>query len=654
MSKKAPETVNGDCGWPRLLGGQESQEATRLRRALFEATWAEQQAKLDDLGHPFDEKLVDEVLDLRDGEPARPDRLKTCLFVSPPSTQHKFHEALQTRSLENEILLGLQPTQCQNLQTALKVIIKASMIEQHGDEKAYTDFLARHKALIPMNFDLELLQQYVQRHSISRVMISMLDIETFDTSILSELIWTFHSWSDRIPFMLLVGVSTTTGLFESRFSRATISLLDAHVIETKDSRGAQDHFFNIYEKLQHGSENQIFLSHSIVNVLAELAEDQGTIPEILTHAIKYMYMSHFFANPLSELLENDCSLLSGNETLYKAVRNLSSLKSLCEYLVMGPKSARQRARQLLVSDEALKTEIQEAVQSGQKLIRSSLQAIRTLRHIYHNVLNLDKYTVWESEVQLLSSLPDLASSEIFKAIIEVVTFQRAPPLSEILNGSDDALSDLKKYYDEALDGLKHCSAATGREAQDTLLILSTYLSQRTSVSPSPMSSDQDPQLSPFHHFLAESYTITSEFPLSHIIHPRPRSCLERALTRPADYLGCECCTTNGSSMEEGESRKTNLPPTTLLLNMLNEAGVLVNVRDLWDAFRESMSRGRNLEAERNDDGEAEGDEDGDTDERQILTLFYCALAELRYLGMIKQSKRKPGVECVQKTAWMGL
>jgi origin recognition complex subunit 3 len=98
--------------------------------------------------------------------------------------------------------------------------------------------------------------------------------------------------------------------------------------------------------------------------------------------------------------------------------------------------------------------------------------------------------------------------------------------------------------------------------------------------------------------------------------------------------------------------------------MLNEAGSIINVRDLWDAFRDTIAP-TVLESEmggaagRNDGKDREGDEgEGEgidaANERRLLALFYRSLAELRHLGLIRQSKRKPGVDCIAKTAWMGL
>ena len=464
-----------------------------------------------------------------------------------------------------------------------------------------------------------------------------------------------HSWHDRIPLVLFIGVSTTPELFESRFSRAMISLLDTKIVNTNTSRTTKDPLYAIYAKIQQNPETEVYLGPSIVNILSELAEDQGTTSRTIMRAIKYAYMTHMFANPLSVLYKPADLEEPLSPVLSQAIRNTRSFKAYCDYLARGDTSQRIKARQLLSSDETLEIQAREAVQIGQALLRSSLKAISTLHYIYHSTLNLDKFTVWETEAQLLQALPDLTDSDVFEAIEETMkTHRGGMSTTQLLDDPAEELADLRNHQ---------ASLSADPESEDASTFLRAYLQSRTSQTTSslPVASRLQPNVNPFRQFLSEIYTIDLKSPLSHTVHPRPRSCIERALTRPADYLGCECCVWAPKS-SAGVSDKTSLHPTSLLLSMLNEAGVLVNVQDLWDAFRDTLSRSRRDLADcdevRVDDEEREDNDDDDddrgTNERQMLALFYRALAELRYLGLIKQSKRKPGVECIQKTVWMGL
>ena len=193
MNRAWVDTVGEHGSWPRLLGGQEPEGYAHRRENLFESTWAKQLAELEKIEHPVDERLVDNIMQLARSAGVEDlqgrDGVQTILLVSPPGTQTDFHRLLKERLQESftdevaEIHTHLSPSHCPNLQSSLKNIIKSS-IAGHGDEnEAYTDFLAEHKTLIPMNFDLELLQRYVQRHNVTRVLVSIMDIEAFDTAI---------------------------------------------------------------------------------------------------------------------------------------------------------------------------------------------------------------------------------------------------------------------------------------------------------------------------------------------------------------------------------------------------------------------------------------------------------------------------------------
>ena len=63
-----------------------------------------------------------------------------------------------------------------------------------------------------------------------------------------------------------------------------------------------------------------------------------------------------------------------------------------------------------------------------------------------------------------------------------------------------------------------------------------------------------------------------------VFAPNPRSAVERALSAPHDYLGCECCGGLESALSATQ------PATAVLYQLYLESGALVNVADLWAAF----------------------------------------------------------------------
>ncbi|KAK5199159.1 Origin recognition complex subunit 3 [Exophiala xenobiotica] len=670
--------VEGRDAWPSLLGGQEPAEAIRRRQQLFAATWPRQQDKIDAVINKVDESFVDNILDyVRAEQQDRPNgRIKAALLVSTPGRDAERDlvqdwEQRHSTRLE-EILIQLQPSQAPNIQIALKNVIRLALSQKAGPEE-YTNFLAANKAMIPMNFDLELLQRYADKKGVSRVLVSLPDVEAFDTGILCELISIISSWADRIPFVLLTGISTTIALLESRLPRSIISLLDARVFQPFQAEGRQDPLFDVYSAVQ-GPDAELFLGPSTITVLAELAQEQGTTVETFMRAIKYVFMSHFFANPLSLLAIPDTVLnLSHDSSTAQAIRNTVGFRSHCESLAKGTKTQRQHSRNLLTSDAELEKEVLEAVRSGQERIRSSLLAICTLRGIYQQLLGPAAIAPLEAQSQLLASLPDLTQSDIFEATETALKeMLRVDDFHVLLRGISEELEDLNSFMPSAQSegsDQEMLTLATIQEAlnsDDTipnisqitesfLDLLTRYLTSKTTHFSTTSSSP-----SPWPSFMSESYTFNLQSPLSAIVHPRARYALERALTRPSDYLGCDCCVPEGGVILD----KSTLPTTSLLLSMLNEAGSIINVRDLWDAFRDTIAptvlesemrggAGRDDEKDR-EGSEGEGEGIDEANEQKLLALFYRSLAELRHLGLIRQSKRKPGVDCIAKTAWMGL
>lgn len=123
----------------------------------------------------------------------------------------------------------------------------------------------------------------------------------------------------------------------------------------------------------------------------------------------------------------------------------------------------------------------------------------------------------------------------------------------------------------------------------------------------------------------------------------PRASLERALSRPHDYLACSCC-----DVMEGQLG-ANQPATALIYQLYLESGATINIEDWWMAFRAVLGT----------------DESDETNALYVAlipvlsnmlmlvrSLFHRALAELRYLGMLRNNKRK--ADHLAKVRWKGL
>lgn len=162
-------------------------------------------------------------------------------------------------------------------------------------------------------------------------------------------------------------------------------------------------------------------------------------------------------------------------------------------------------------------------------------------------------------------------------------------------------------------------------------------------------------------FLREIIIYDLKSPHRDVFTPKPRLAVERALSSPHEYLGCDCC-------EGLENTLSPLQPTTAILYQLYlESGAVINAADLWSAFHAIVVN--------------EDCEDEDTDQQRALYVIFhrldCSptesricysnisltvpscrahflrgLAELKYMGMIKTSRKK--VDHLTKLIWKGL
>ena len=137
----------------------------------------------------------------------------------------------------------------------------------------------------------------------------------------------------------------------------------------------------------------------------------------------------------------------------------------------------------------------------------------------------------------------------------------------------------------------------------------------------------DPKSLLFH----EVFIYDLKSPHREVFTPRPRHAIERALAAPHDYLDCNCCAPGKDDGDE-QTLSASQPATAILYQLYLESGSLINASDLWQAFQAVVGDERTGE--------------------QDIALFQRALADMKYLGMMKNTRKR--VDHVQKCAWKAL
>ena len=133
-------------------------------------------------------------------------------------------------------------------------------------------------------------------------------------------------------------------------------------------------------------------------------------------------------------------------------------------------------------------------------------------------------------------------------------------------------------------------------------------------------------------FLHEVFIYDAKPLLRETFMPRPRFAIERALNSPHDYLGCDCCDSAAIGLSASQ------PATAIVYQLYLESGNVINTADLWSAFWTIVG--------------VEESQIEEEERQKALALFSRALAELKYLGLIKNSKKK--ADHLAKLSWKGL
>ncbi|EDP48882.1 origin recognition complex subunit 3, putative [Aspergillus fumigatus A1163] len=599
-----------------LLNGDEPEHAVKLRYETYQQLWSEQEAKI---------------------------QISTPMFMRESRLLSD-----RPHSRREGGVVVLESGDAPNLKTTLKNIIRAAVTNTEGND-GYQKLLTDREGPRLLAYDLDLLSDYVNRKGVKKLVLAFRDSEAFDPTILTDLLLLLNSWLDRIPFTLLFGISTSVELFEGRLPRSTVALLRGKYFEIHDASNCVD---RIYERLQADPNGRFWLGRNITAVLFERSNDYFQTPEAFSRVIKYSYMTHFFANPLSVLLANDLPGTLRSGPLCEAIRNLPSFRGYCEHLL--DVGSFDQARRLLEDDEFFFQEMLRHLRSGQQKMRDIFQTVRWIQSC-RRTLNLTKRTDI-SELSIRAMSGELLSSSSVGDMMKILRSLDSKRLGDILSSLPDGLTNVQEFRQikRDLDALlqDYQGAEPLRSEYDSRqsVVATTVVQQRVKLSKgkSKVSKhivDYTRIIDHFYHLLEsyltetllrpqdlclhEVFFLDMRSPLKETFTPRPRFAIERALSNPFDYLI--------STPEPCETKlSTKQPATAILFQLYLESGSLVNVYDIWQAFYAVFES-----------------EQGDScDERMILAMFYRSLSELKAFGFVKSSRKK--IDHVTKSAWMGL
>lgn len=556
----------------------------------------------------------------------------------------------------NRILVPFPSSSGTNLKALLKNLIQTatspSTLLDDDDDGLHT---APMKGRRLLNYDLQSLHDHVREKGIKQVVVAFTDTEAFDSDLLSEVLEILHCWQDRIPFAYLLNVATSVAFLQQRLSKAAVRSMTGTLFNVTSPA---DELEQIFDALT-SAEPSIWLGADLMQMLLERQHDYIQTIGGFVDSVQYAYMSAFYGNALSILLDSEAASSKLSDEHYDALRNLESFQGAARRML----EARQleALRHYLDSNEKLQTFVLEQIKEGRQKLKGIVSATKVLRLIQQHLPGTAVTSL--SALYLIAISGKLSGSPLIRTLLLTVKKIPSDVALELLEAvAVSAWSDILSEKCSTLrDNLREllsdqeCTAKPLRSESDlqNSTLRTTVVAQKVELSKHKSAlSEQDkaytalmirvsqafedyftqtlidPTSLPFH----EIFLYELKSPYRESFTPRPRHAIERALASPHDYLDCECC----ASEQEGEKQECTLgssqPATALLYQLYLESGSLVNVSDMWQAFQAIIGEER--------------------EEAETMALFQRALAELKYLGMVKGTRKR--VDHVAKVMWRGL
>ncbi|MCJ1232868.1 hypothetical protein MMC14_000822 [Varicellaria rhodocarpa] len=509
----------------------------------------------------------------------------------------------------------------------------------------------------------------MKQHAISKILLSFQNSESFDGTVLAEIIDIFRAWSDRISTIFIFDITISIENFQEKLPRATLRHLQGIVFESTDAEETLDLLFRaITSPNVHG---QLRIGSALMKTIIDRQLEHIQSGHAFIQAVKYAYIIHYFTNPLSILTDRNDSAGALQREHYEVIRDLPSFRRCTQKMVDSKEL--DKVQSLLDDDEILDKFTTTLIDHGQKSLRGILCALDVASKIQSCIP--EKLSLRWSELYIKGLSANLANSNFIRDLLLSVRKFPSDTMHTLLEALSQTpnLATAIRPIQTALRTLTaaHPSSTTAplRSEHDLRhheTLRTTIVAQKVSLSKHKATlSKQDAAYSQlvarvdtalrtyFNEYLIDPKDLVFHEIFIHdarascrdVFMPAPRRAIERALSAPHDYLNCECC--EGGGKGDAAALSSSQPATAILYQLYLESGALINIADLWAAF--SAVVGTEGEEEK---GEAEKKDDDDDDEERKLALFYRALAELKYLGMIKNSRKR--TDHLTKLAWKGL
>lgn len=428
----------------------------------------------------------------------------------------------------------------------------------------------------------------------------------------------YSSWLDRIPFVLLFGIATSADSFEDRLSGQSLRHLEGQRFDVTQSDDVVEKLFSATVA---SLDNRLFIGPQLCRRMLDRQKDYVQNVEDFCDGLRYAYMSHFYASVPSVFLNDELDFTDTHAESLEAVRNLPSFRRHVETRLEQGSFARRTVCYLLESDQDLFDKIKYDVPTAQNELSLLAHAASVLFNI-REALNMTP-KVRLSAIWIRAASADLLDSPLLRetmlslkktpsnrfadllSTLKELSCQRSLPYERGAKGVAVAMDigGIQHEFDSIL-AQKTTSAPLRTEhdvqndsvratvvAQKVLLEKHKAALSKQDQAYSDLVTRVHSQLTLFFEMtlidsqallFSEVFMYDLNSPHLEVFQPKPRFAVERAMASPHDYLGCDCCDrVDGQESALGATQ----PATAIVYQMYLESGALINVTDLWSAFK---------------------------------------------------------------------
>ncbi|KAL9079870.1 MAG: hypothetical protein Q9157_001272 [Trypethelium eluteriae] len=646
----------------RKIDRKSSLSSWEQRKQLYSELWRRQEQRINDVLDKSNQETLDNILDFIDQtrSDGTSSTIPTGIISGGPdlSSQRRLFEQLAAaiqKTKDCNAFVALSSRDALNLKGLLRTLIQRATSRSEALDDNEDEFAPHRKGPRSLNYDLRTLQEWAAEHRVAKVVVGFEDSEAFDAELLAEAIDVLSTFP--VKFVLLFGVATSVEHFQDRLPRATIRKLEGQQF---DAVKANDMLERVFEVTIDDPDQRLWLGPGLCRMMIDRQNDHFQSVQAFVDAVQYAYMSHFYANPLSLFVFEGSTDKTTPKDHFESARNLASFRRYAEDTLEDGET--DTVRSWLDSDQQLLQSIQHALQSGTDKMRGIIGALKLVRHL--RAVFQQQPDITFSSLYTKATAGTLNQSPIIRELlllVKKVASNKLPAILGYLRSANQVqiakvAEQMLKRLDELISGNEHAADPLRSEhdlRHETLR--TTVVAQKVELSKQKSSltkqeSEYSEIVRDLHRNLSEYFDAMLIDPKALFTHeifmydiksphrdssmPRPRLVIERALSTPHDYLNCRCCQVGRVHEDESVLMPSN-PPTSILYQLYLESGSLINVSDLYSAFNAIIVK-----------------DDNDDDEKRVMVLFQRALAELKYMGFLKTSRKK--LDHVSKLAWKGL